>query len=156
MKGDPRVLQVLNELLTEELTAISQYVVHGEMCDDWGYARLHKKVEERAIQEMKHAEKLIGRIIFLEGSPRVDKLNPIRIGADVPAQFANDLADELKAVKSYNDAIRVCVEAGDAVTRELLEDIVEEEDEHVDWLEEQRDQIQQIGIGQYLAMQIRE
>jgi len=156
MKGDPRVLQVLNELLTEELTAISQYVVHGEMCDDWGYARLHKKVEERAIQEMKHAEKLIGRIIFLEGTPRVDKLNPIRIGADVPGQFANDLADEHKAVKSYNDAIRVCVEAGDAVSRELLEDIVEEEDEHVDWLEQQQEQIRQMGLAQYLAIQVRE
>ncbi len=156
MKGDPKLLTSLNHLLADELTAINQYMVHSEMCDNWGYDRLHKKIEARAIQEMKHAEKLIRRILFLEGMPRVDKLNKIGIGPDVAKQFAADLKAEHGAVQAYNAAIHLADEVGDAATRELLEDILKDEDAHVDWLEEQHDQIKQLGIELYLATQTRE
>ena len=156
MKGDPRLLQTLNKLLADELTAINQYMVHSEMCDDWGYERLHKTIEARAIQEMKHGEKLIGRILFLEGTPRVDKLNKIMIGADVPKQLANDLKAELYALKMYNEAIHLANEVSDSPTRELLQDIAKDEDAHIDWIEAQLEQIKHMGIGQYLALQTEE
>jgi len=156
MKGNPKLIDTLNDLLADELTAINQYMVHSEMCANWGYQRLHKKIEARAIQEMKHAEKLIARILFLEGMPRVDKLNPIRIGADVPKQLANDLKAEQGALRMYNDAVHLADKVGDAVTRELLEEIAEDEDAHIDWLEEQQDQIQQMGVEVYLSTQTRE
>jgi len=156
MKGDPKLIQTLNKLLADELTAVNQYMVHSEMCTNWGYERLHKQVEARAIQEMKHAEKLIARILFLEGAPRVDQLNKITIGADVPKQLASDLKAELHAVKMYNDAIHLADQVGDAPTRELLEDIAGDEDDHVDWLEEQQDQIKQMGLELYLSNQTRE
>jgi bacterioferritin len=156
MKGNAELLKVLNDLLAEELTAINQYMVHSEMCDNWGYARLHKKSEGRAFQEMRHAEKLIGRILFLEGSPTVSRLNPISIGSDVPAQFKSDLQSEMEAVKSYNAAIQLAGSVQDSATREILEHILVEEDAHVDWLEEQLDQIEQLGAALYLSQQIRE
>jgi len=156
MKGDARLLKVLDELLAEELTAINQYMVHSEMCDNWGYARLHEKVEKRAFQEMHHAEDLIARIIFLEAAPTVSKLNPIHIGPDIPKQFENDHESELNAVRIYNEAIKLANDVGDAVTRELLEKIVKDEDDHVDWLEEQLDQIAQMGVAIYLSAQTRE
>jgi len=155
MKGNPKLLATLNELLADELTAINQYMVHSEMCDNWGYERLHQYIEKRAIHEMRHAEKLIARILFLEGTPRVDTLNKITIGADVAKQIANDLKSELCAVKMYNDAIRLADEVKDAATRELLEDILKDEDAHVDWLEEQQDQIEQLGLQLYLSTQTR-
>lgn len=154
MKGNPKVIERLNELLAEELTAINQYMVHSEMCANWGYERLEKAVEKRAIDEMKHAEKVIGRILFLEGAPTVTRLNKINIGADVPAQFQNDLADEERAVRMYNDSIRLAVEAADNGTRELLVSILKDEEAHVDWLEAQLDQIKQMGIQSYLVEQI--
>ncbi len=153
MKGNEKLVQVLNDLLADELTATNQYVVHAEMCENWGYGRLHKKIQERAVEEMKHAEKLIARIIFLEGSPTVDRLNKISIGPDIPKQIASDLAAEMGAVRKYNDAVRLADEVKDAVTREMLEDIAEDEDEHVNWLEEQRDQIEQMGLQVYLSTQ---
>jgi bacterioferritin len=156
MKGNPELIQKLDQLLAEELTAINQYVVHAEMCDNWGYDRLHEAIEKRAVQEMKHAEKLIARIIFLEGSPTVSKLNPIHIGQEVPKQFQSDLESEHTAVRLYNEAIHIADQANDAATRDLLESILNEEDQHVDWLEEQQDQIKQIGAQLYLAEQIRE
>jgi bacterioferritin len=156
MKGNPQLVKKLNDLLREELTGISQYMVHSEMCDNWGYERLHKSVEARAIQEMKHAERLIGRIIFLDGAPTVSELNPIRIGPDVPKQIQNDLDAELGAVRSYNEAIRLAAEVGDGATKELLDHILTDEDEHVDWLEEQLDQIAQMGLAMYLSVQTRE
>lgn len=156
MKGNDKLAKVLNELLAEELTAINQYMVHSEMCAGWGYQRLHEKIEKRAIQEMRHAESLISRILFLEQTPTVSKLNAIAIGADVQKQFQCDLAAELDAVKHYNQAIHLAAEVGDAVTRALFEKIVQEEEEHVDWLEEQLDQISQMGLPTYLSMQIRE
>lgn len=156
MKGNANLIKKLDDLLAEELTAINQYVVHAEMCDNWGYDRLHKSIEKRAIQEMKHAEKLIGRIIFLEGTPTVSRLNPLHIGKDVPAQFQSDLASENQAVQSYNEAIHLADEVGDAATRTILEEILREEDEHVDGLEEQIDQVAQMGAALYLSTQNRD
>lgn len=156
MKGDAKLVDTLNVLLADELTAINQYMVHSEMCDNWGYEKLHKKIEGRAIEEMKHAEKLIGRILFLEGTPRVDKLNKIAIGPDVAKQIANDLKAERGAWQLYNDAVHLADKVGDAPTRELLESIVGDEDAHIDWLEEQLDQIKQMGLELYLSTQTRE
>jgi len=154
MQGNEKVIETLNTLLADELGAINQYMVHSEMCDDWGYGRLHEAIEKRAIEEMRHAEKLIGRILFLEGKPVVSQLSPITIGADVESQIKNDLAAELGAVKAYNDGIRLAVEVGDNGTRELLESILTDEEEHIDWLEAQLDQIEQMGIQNYLVEQI--
>jgi bacterioferritin len=156
MKGNDQVIKVLNDLLADELTAINQYMVHSEMCANWGYARLHEKIEKRAIQEMKHAEELIERILFLEGMPTVSRLNAINIGADVPSQLQSDLKAEVHAIHTYNDGIRLAGEAGDSATRELLEHILKDEDDHVDWLEAQRDQIAQMGLQLYLSTQTRE
>jgi bacterioferritin len=156
MKGNEELIKKLDELLAEELTAINQYVVHAEMCANWGYDRLHKAVEGRARQEMGHAEKLIERIIFLEGAPTVSRLNPIHIGKEVPKQFESDLKSEFNAVRLYNEGIHIANKASDAVTRELLESILKDEDRHIDWLEEQQDQIAQLGVGLYLSTQNRE
>ena len=153
MKGNDKILATLNELLADELTAISQYMVHSEMCDNWGYDKLHKAIEAQAIDEMHHAEWLIGRIIFLEGIPIVSELKSIHIGANVSAQLKNDLASEVGAVKAYNDGIRLTVEAGDNGSRELLESILKDEENHTDWLETQHDQIEQMGIQNYLSEQ---
>jgi bacterioferritin len=128
-------------------------MVHSEMCSNWGYERLHKATEKRAIDEMKHAEKLIARILFLEGTPVVNHLNPMRIGPDVQAQIKNDIGAEAGAVKSYNNAIQQAAELHDNGTRELLEDILKDEEDHIDWLETQTDQIKQMGIQIYLAQQ---
>jgi bacterioferritin len=154
MKGDPRVLEVLNGLLADELTAVNQYMVHSEMCDNWGYEKLHKAIEKRAIDEMKHAEKLIGRIIFLEGIPVVSKLNEIRIGPEVPKMFGNDHTAEEGAIKNYNSAILVCGESRDFATREILEHILNEEDAHIDGIEAVQDEISQMGIQVFLSTQM--
>jgi bacterioferritin len=143
-------------LLADELTAINQYVVHAEMDENWGYGKLKKLVSGRAVTEMKHAEKLIERILFLEGIPVVSKLNTIRIGADIPKQLAHDLVAEMVAVKNYNTAIKVAVEVGDNATKELLEGILKDEDDHVNAIEEKQDQIEQMGIQQFLAIQAGE
>jgi bacterioferritin len=154
MKGNEKVLALLNSLLADELTAINEYMVHSEMCDGWGYAPLHKAAEKRAIDEMKHAEKLIGRILFLEGTPIVTTLNEIHIGATVEAQHRNDLASETGALTVYNDGIRLTSEAGDNGTSDLLKAILKDEEAHLDWLEAQLDQIKQMGIQAYLSKQI--
>jgi bacterioferritin len=156
MKGDPKLLERMNELLADELTAINQYMVHSEICANWGYARLHEEIEKRAITEMKHAEELIGRIIFLEGTPRVDKLNKINIGDDVPKQLANDLAAEHHALRMYNEVIAFTHEIMDATSREVLEKIARDEEGHIDWIEEQQDQIKQMGLQIYLSRQTEE
>ena len=129
-------------------------MVHSEMCDNWGYERLHHVIEHRAIDEMKHAEKLIARILFLEGSPTVSKLNQINIGKTPQGILQNDLAAEGDAVPSYNSAILLATEVKDGGTRELLEHILTDEERHIDWLEAQRDQVAQMGIENYLAMQV--
>lgn len=154
MKGNSQLLDKLNDLLADELTAINQYMVHSEMCADWGYEKLHKAAEKRAIDEMKHTEKLIGRILFLEGTPVVSNLKKIHIGADVEAQHKNDVESEYDAVKAYNEGIRLAVEVGDNGTRELLEEILEDEEEHTDYLESQLAQIDQMGLPVYLTEQI--
>lgn len=155
MKGDPKLLETLNELLADELTAINQYMVHSEMCANWGYDRLHEQVEQRAITEMKHAEALIARVLFLEGTPKVDRLKKITIGADVPKQLASDLQAELAAVAAYNEAVKLATQVKDTPTKMLLEQIAKDEDAHIDWLEEQHDQIKQMGLELYLATQAR-
>lgn len=155
MKGNEKIIAVLNELLADELTAINQYMVHSEMCDDWGYSRLHSSIEKRAIDEMKHAEKLIGRILFLEGRPIVSNLNKIHIGPEIPNQVENDWFAEKGAIEAYNKAIALCAELGDHGTEELLRAILKDEEDHIDWLETQKDQISQMGIGPYLAEQTR-
>jgi bacterioferritin len=154
MKGNDKIIEHLNLRLAEELTAINQYMVHSEMCDNWGYDRLHQAIEKRAIDEMKHAEKLIARILFLEGRPIVSDLNKIHIGAEVPKMHENDRSAEEGAIKGYNESIRLAVEVGDNGSRELLEDILEEEEAHIDWLEAQLDQIKQMGPQNYLVEQI--
>jgi bacterioferritin len=156
MKGNDKILENLNELLADELTAINQYMVQSEMCADWGYQKLHEAIEKRAIEEMKHAEKLIGRILFLEGKPVVSNLNKINIGATVDAQHHNDREAEEMAIKAYNDGIRLAVEVGDNGTRDLLEEILEDEEEHIDWIESQLDQIEQMGLQVYLGEQLEE
>ena len=156
MKGQEKVLEILNALLADELTAINQYMVHSEMCANWGYNRLHKMIEKRAVDEMKHAEKLIGRVLFLEGTPIVSHLKEIHIGADVQEQFKGDWAAESGAIKAYNDAIRRAMELGDSGTRELLASILVDEERHIDLIEAQLDQIKQMGIRTYLAEQIAE
>jgi len=154
MKGNDKIIEKLNFLLADELTAINQYIVQSEMCANWGYDKLHAIFEKRAIDEMKHAEKLIGRILFLEGSPIVSNLNKIHIGADVETQHKNDWAAEEGAIKAYNDAVHLAVETGDNGTRDLLESILGDEENHLDWIEAQLDQIKQMGIQFYLAEQL--
>lgn len=154
MKGNEKILETLNELLADELTAINQYMVQSEMCADWGYEKLHEAIEKRAIDEMKHAEKLIGRILFLEGRPIVSNLNKINIGATVDVQHKNDQAAEEMAIKAYNDSIKLAVEVGDNGTRDLLEEILDDEEEHIDWIESQLDQIEQMGLQVYLGEQL--
>ena len=156
MKGNEKIIALLNEFLADELTAISQYMVHSEMCANWGYDKLHEAVEKRAIGEMKHAEKLIGRILYLEGQPVVSNLNQMGIGANVEEQLKHDLDAEAGAIKGYNDGIRLCLELGDNGTRELIEDNLEDEEEHLDWLETQLDQINQMGLQNYLLAQVKE
>lgn len=156
MKGNEKIIAVLNDFLADELTAISQYMVHSEMCANWGYDKLHEAVEKRAIGEMKHAEKLIGRILFLEGHPVVNHLNKMEIGATVEAQLKHDLEAEAGAIQAYNDGIRLCLEVGDGGSRELIEDNLEDEEEHLDWLETQLDQINQMGVQNYLLAQVKE
>ncbi len=154
MKGNEKVIEHLNARLAEELTAINQYMVHSEMCDNWGYERLHTVIEKRAIDEMKHAEKLIARILFLDGRPIVSNLNKIHIGAEVAKMHDNDRLAEEDAIKGYNESIRLAVEVGDNGTRELLEGILKEEEDHIDTLEAQLDQIKQMGIAGYLTEQL--
>jgi len=154
MKGNDKIIEKLNFLLADELTAVSQYMVQAEMCANWGYSRLAEAIEKRAIDEMKHAEKHIGRLLFLEGRPIVSNLNPMHIGETVEAHHQNDWESENGAIKEYNEAIRLAVEVGDNGTREMLEAILKDEEDHIDWIEAQLDQIKQLGIQAYLAEQL--
>lgn len=154
MKGNDKIIAKLNFLLADELTAISQYMVQAEMCANWGYKELAEAIEKRAIDEMKHAEKHIARIIFLEGKPVVSELNKINIGETVESQHKNDWESESAAIQAYNDAIKLAIEVGDNGTREMLEGILKDEEDHIDWIEAQLDQIKQMGIQVYLSEQI--
>lgn len=153
MKGSEKVIDKLNYLLEGELTAINQYMAHAEMCEDWGYDKLAKDFKTRAIQEMHHAEHLMERILFLEGTPIVSKLSDFNIGKTVPEQVDNDHTMEVDTVKDYNDAIKLCVEEGDNATKTILEDILSDEDRHVDELEALQDQIDQMGLQIFLSTQ---
>jgi bacterioferritin len=154
MKGNPKLIETLNALLADELTAINQYMVHSEMAHNWGYEKLHQHFEKRAIDEMKHSETLIGRILFLEGTPTVSKYNKMSIGADVPKQLAGDRGLEMGAIKSYNEAIILAGEVKDYATREILEKILKDEDRHIDQIEELQDQIQQMTLQIFLSTQL--
>jgi bacterioferritin len=155
MQGDPLILDALNRALTIELTAINQYFCQAKMCLNWGYVRLGRKHYEESMGEMKHAEKLIDRILFLDGVPEIARYDVIRVGADVREQFENDLQLELGGVKHYNEAIDLCMKRKDNGTRELLGPILEESEEHVDWLETQLRLIDEVGLQNYLSEQIK-
>ena len=156
MKGDPKIIKKLNELLADELTAISQYMVHSEMCNNWGYNELHAAKEAQAIDEMHHAEWLIERILFLEGMPVVNELLPMSIGGSVPEMIKNDLAAETGAVKAYNEGIALAGDLGDEGSADLLVTILKMEEDHIDWAEKQLTQIEQMGLENYLGLQIGE
>jgi bacterioferritin len=153
MKGNDKLLTVLNQLLADELTAINQYMVHSEMCENWGYDKLHMDIRKQAMDEMHHAEWLIERLIFFEGTPSVSKLNPITIGKTVSEMISNDNDDELDAVRSYNEAIKLARAVDDQGTVDLLSKILKMEEGHVDWAERQRAQIDQMGMENYLTNQ---
>ena len=155
MKGSINVINILNSLLADELTAINQYMVHAEMCEDWGYEKLGDAIEKRAIEEMKHAEKLISRILFLEGIPIVSNLKEIRIGSDVQKIFANDHLAEEDAIRAYNESIAACAAEKDFATRRLLQEILQDEDSHIDGIEEVQDGISQMGIQIFLSAQLK-
>ena len=153
MKGNPVVLESLNALLADELIAVDQYMVHAEMFDNWGYAKLAGATEKRAITEMKHAEKHISRILFLEGKPKMNRPMQLNIGVEVQAMLENDLASETGAVKKYNEMIKTVGEAGDFGTQDMLKEILKDEEGHLDWLEAQLDQIKSMGMAIYLTEQ---
>jgi len=154
MKGNPKLIEALNSLLSDELTAINQYMVHSEMCANWGYEKLHKLIEKRAITEMKHAERLIARILFLEGIPIVSNLKTMHIGSDIPKQLENDHAAEDGAVKAYNEAIKLAGDVNDFATRDMLEHILNDEDQHINEIEELQDQISQMTLSVFLSTQV--
>jgi len=154
MKGKPEVIEVLAKMLKEELGAISQYFIHAEMCETWGYKKLSDHTKKESINEMKHAEKLIERILFLEGVPNLNDMPKLVVGKDVKSQFQNDLALEKNAVAEYNAVIATCRKAGDNASADLLQAILADEEEHVDFLEEQLGLIESIGIQNYLAHQV--
>jgi bacterioferritin len=154
MKGNPKLLETLNSLLADELTAVNQYMVHAEMAENWGYEKLGKGFEKRAVDEMKHAEKLIARILFLDGIPNVSVYRKFKIGADVPKMLAGDHAFETDAVASYNKAIKLAGEVADYATREILEAILKDEDGHIDQIEELQDQISQMTLQLFLTTQL--
>ena len=156
MRGHEQVVSLLNDVLTAELTAINQYFIHGRMCENWGYQRLWKKIRAESIEEMKHADTLIARILYLDGVPNLQRLGKINVGQTVPEQFRLDLEVEKTAVKALNAAIELARGLGDNGTRELLEHMLRDEEEHANWLEAQLTLIQQAGEANYLAQQIRE
>jgi bacterioferritin len=154
MKGDDKVLELLNEVLTAELTAINQYFIHAKMCQNWGFLKLYEKVRHESIDEMKHADELIERILFLEGVPNLQKLWTLNIGETVKEQFKADLEVEYAAIKRLNAGVKACEEIGDNGSRELFERILGGEEEHADWLETQLSLIETVGEQQYLAEQM--
>ncbi len=156
MKGEAAIIDLLNTVLTGELTAVNQYFVHAKMCRNWGYHRLAEHIRHESIDEMKHADKLIDRVIYLEGVPNVQRLEKINIGEEVPEQLRLDLELERAALKRLNDGIKLCREHLDHGSEALLKEILVSEEEHVDWLEAQLDQIKQMGVENYLAQQVKE
>jgi len=155
MKGDPKVIDLLNEILTGELTAINQYFLHAKMCGNWGYQRLYEHIRKESIDEMKHADELVERILFLEGLPNLQRLGKLNIGQSVVEMLKNDLAVENEAIPRLNKAIAECRAVGDNNTEHMLSEILHSEEEHVDWLEAQLELVKQVGEAHYLAQQIR-
>jgi len=155
MKTSKKLLDALNDLLADELTTISRYMVHSQLCEEWGYGKLHKAIKHHAKDEMHHAKWLIERILFLEGAPVMSKLNPIRVGKTVPDMLGGTEEDELKAVQAYNKGIGLARETGDEATAHLLTKILRMEEEHMDWAERQRLQVEQLGLQNYLARQTK-
>jgi len=156
VKGDPKVIAVLSEVLKAELTAINQYFLHAEMCENWGYYKLAKLAKKESIEEMQHAEILMERILYLDGTPNMSDYFKINIGQNIKAQLQNDLNLEYDAVKRLNAGIETCVKAGDNGSRELLTKILTDEEHHIDWLEGQLNAIKEIGIENYLAQHLGE
>ncbi len=156
MQGDAEIIEVLNEVLTAELTAVNQYFLHGKLCGNWGYARLAEHSRHESIDEMKHAERITDRIIYFEGFPNYQRYFPLRIGETVSEQFEADLALETEAIERLNRGIELAVAKSDNGTRELLADILVGEEEHVDWIETQLEAIRQIGLENYLAQQLHD
>jgi bacterioferritin len=154
VQGDATIIELLNEVLTAELTAINQYFIHAKMCDNWGYGRLAHHVRDESIDEMKHAELLIERILFLDGVPNLQRLFPVKVGETVREQFELDVAVEHEAIKRLNRGVAACVAAADHASRHLLEEILVSEEEHTDWLETQLETMRQIGVENYLAQQL--
>jgi bacterioferritin len=154
MKGKPEVVTVLNEMLQEELCAINQYMIHAEMCENWGYKKLARYIKMQSIGEMKHAEHLMERVLFLDGTPDVNNMPKVRVGKDVPQQLEHDLGLEKAAVSSYNRAIEVCRKASDNASADFFLEILNDEEEHVDFLETQLELIRSIGLENYLTRQI--
>ena len=156
MRGNDSVIEILNDVLTAELTAINQYFIHAKMCDNWGYDRLAEHIKDESIDEMKHADQIIDRILFLEGVPNMQRLYPVRVGETVKEQFELDLAVEVEAVKRFNDGIALAVEVGDNATRHMLEEMLVSEEDHADWLETQLEAMRQVGEQNYLAQQLHD
>jgi len=156
MKGDPKVIDFLNQVLKAELTAINQYFLHAEMCENWGYERLAKLIRKESIEEMQHAEKLIERILYLDASPNMSDYFKINIGQTVEQQYKNDVQLEYDAVKRLNDGIQLCIAQNDGGSRELAEKILSDEEHHIDWLEAQLHAIDEMGYQNYLAQQLNE
>jgi bacterioferritin len=154
MRGQEQVIRLLNDVLTGELTAVNQYFIHARMCENWGYTRLWKKVREESLGEMRHADRLIERVLYLEGTPNLQRLGKVNVGETVPEQLRLDLELEKAAIKQLNDGIELCRTHGDSGTRHLLEDILAAEEKHVHWLEAQMTLIGQVGEANYLAQQI--
>jgi bacterioferritin len=156
MKGHDQVVNLLNDILTAELTAINQYFIHGRMCENWGYQRLWKKLREESIGEMRHADRLIARILYLDGVPNVQRLGKVNVGQTVPEQLRLDLELERTAVAALNAGIELSRSLGDNGSRELLEDILQGEEDHIDWIEAQMELIRQVGEAHYLSQQIKD
>lgn len=156
MQGNPRVIELLNDVLTGELTAVNQYFVHAKMCENWGFLRIAKAVRDESIEEMRHAESLVERILFLEGTPNLQRLGNVLVGETVPEQYTTDLATELEARERLVNGIALCNETGDHASRELLEHILVDEEEHIDWIETQQAAIERTGLENYLAEQLHD
>jgi bacterioferritin len=156
MKGHDQVVTLLNDILTAELTAINQYFIHARMCENWGYRRLWKKLREESIGEMRHADRLIERVLYLEGVPNVQRLGKVNVGQTVPEQLQLDLELERAAVAALNAGVELCRTLGDNGSRDLVEDILRAEEDHIDWIEAQLELIRQVGEPHYLAQQIKE
>jgi len=154
MQGNPEVIELLNDVLTAELTAVNQYFIHAKMMSNWGYERLASHTRDESIDEMRHAEQVIERILFFDGLPNMQRLSPVRVGENVPEQFRVDVELEYAAIKRLNDGIAACVAVGDNATRELLERILVSEEEHTDWLETQLGLLAALGDTAYLAEQL--